>query len=187
MISCDECQKKLVAVFDNEASEAEHKLISAHLKDCSQCRAFYEDMVRIRQQFVSVNVSTLPAAVEQELMRVAEADCLSSGASRSKKRPIREPVWLRFPRLAWACSIAALLIIALSALVCFILGREVVDLRGELAVARQDLVVARAEEQREDDRQREQRAITALYLRMAELEERVERFSSPRMTFLPTQ
>jgi hypothetical protein len=45
--------------------------------------------------------------------------------------------------------------------------------------------VARAEEQLKEDRQREQRAITALYLRMAELEERVGRSSSPRVTFLP--
>jgi len=56
-----------------------------------------------------------------------------------------------------------------------------------LALAQQDLAVARAEKQLEEDRQREQKAITALYLRMAELEERVDRFSSPRTAFFPTE
>jgi hypothetical protein len=49
------------------------------------------------------------------------------------------------------------------------------------------LAVAQEEKQLEEDRQREQKAITALYLRMAELEGRVDEFSSPRTTFLPTE
>ena len=49
MISCDECQKKMVALFDNEGSEGDDALMSTHLKDCPECRAFREDMVRIRR------------------------------------------------------------------------------------------------------------------------------------------
>jgi uncharacterized protein YhaN len=97
---------------------------------------------------------------------------------------------LRFPRLAWASGVAAALLLVSSWLACYALTQKVGDLkqqlqasRQELAVARQDLAVARAEEQRKEDRDREQKAITALYLRMAELEERVERSSSPRMAF----
>ncbi len=49
----------------------------------------------------------------------------------------------------------------------------------------QDLAVAQAEQQLREDRNKEQKAIRALYLRMAELEEQVEYYASPRMTFAP--
>ena len=70
---------------------------------------------------------------------------------------------------------------------CYSLARAVADVRGRLQAANQDLAVVRAEKQIEEDRQKEQKVITALYLRMAELESRVERYSSPRTTFLPAQ
>jgi len=194
MISCDECQKKLVAAFDNEAGKEDEQLISSHLKDCRECRAFYQDMVRLRQQFVSVPMPSLSPAVGQELMRIAQADPLRSNRRGRDKNRSRQPLLLRFPRLIWAGGLAAALLVVSSWLACYALTKRVTDLkqqlqtsRQELAVAQQDLAVARAEKQREEDRQREQKAITALYLRMAELEERVERFSSPRTTFLPTE
>ena len=187
MISCDQCQKKIVAVFDNEASEADERLTSAHLKDCPKCRTFQEDMVKIRQQFVSVTMPTLPAALGQELMRQVKADCLSSGASRSKKRLILEPLWARFPRLAWASSVAALFLIVISWLACFALARETASLRQELQVARREVAVAQAEKQLKEAQERQQKAISALYFRMQELEERVDRFSSPRTAFFPTE
>ncbi len=194
MISCDECQKKLVAAFDNEASKEDEQLISSHLTDCCQCRAFYQDMIRLRQQFVSVPMPSLPPVIAQELMRIAQADSLQGNRRGRDKNRSPRPLLLRFPRLAWAGGLAAALLVVSSWLVCYAQAKRVVDLRQqlqtsrqELAVARQDLAVARAEEQREEDRKKEQRAITALYLRMAELEERVERSSSPRTTFLPTE
>ena len=190
MISCDECQKKLVAAFDNEASKEDDQLISSHLKDCCECRAFYQDMVRFRQQFVSVPMPSLSPAVGQELMQIAQADSLRSNRRGYDKNRNRQPLLLRFPRLTWAGGLAAALLVVSSWLACYALTKRVVDLkqqlqnsRQELAVARQDLAVARAEEQREEARKKEQRAITALYLRMTELEERVERSSLPRMTF----
>jgi hypothetical protein len=41
--------------------------------------------------------------------------------------------------------------------------------------------------QLEEDREREQKAISALYFRMQELEDRFDQYSSPRTTFLPGQ
>jgi predicted anti-sigma-YlaC factor YlaD len=190
MISCDECQKKLVAAFDHEAGKGDEQSISSHLKDCRQCRTFYQDMVRFRQQFVSVPMPGLPPAVGQKLMRIAQADSLRDDRRGYDKNTSRQPLLVRFPRLRWAGGLAAALLLVSSWLACYAQTKRVVDLkqqlqasRQELAVARQDLAVARAEEQRKEDRDREQKAITALYLRMAELEERVERFSSPRMAF----
>ena len=51
MISCDEYQKKMVAVLDNEGSDEDERLLSAHLADCPECRAFYDGMVSTRQLF----------------------------------------------------------------------------------------------------------------------------------------
>jgi len=110
MISCDECQKKLVAAFDNEAGKEDEQLISSHLKDCRECRAFYQDMVRLRQQFVSVPMPSLSPAVGQELMRIAQADSLHSSRRGHDESRSRQPLLLRFPRLIWAGGLAAALL-----------------------------------------------------------------------------
>jgi len=187
MISCDECQEKIVAVFDNEANEADEGTVWGHLKDCPECRAFHKDMVRLRQQFVSVPVPGLPAAVEQELMQVAQADALRSKSLSRDKGVNRQPLLLRFPRLRWACSLAGLFLIVISWLACFTLAKETASLRQELQVARQEIAVAQAEKQVKEAQERQQKAISALYFRMNELEERVDRFSSPRTAFFPTE
>jgi uncharacterized protein YhaN len=194
MISCEECQKKLVAVFDNEGCEGDEELTKAHLRDCPACRAFREDMVRLRQRFGSVDVPDLPRMMGEELMQVVQADFLRRENRLGGNLSQNLPLFLRFPRLAWAAGLAALFLIIVSLLACYMLTQKVSDLRGrleasqrELAAARHDLVVAQATKKREEDRQREQKAISALYFRMQELEDRFDRFSSPRETFLPAE
>ena len=188
MISCDEYQKKMVAVLDNEGSEEDERLLSAHLADCPECRAFYDGMVSTRQLFSIATATKATVTIGQDFMRTVEADALRS-KKLSGKKPIRSRVlfWHKLPRVAWAGGLAAALLIIVSWLACYSLTREVADLRGQLQAAQQHLAVAQEEKQLEEDRQREQKAITALYLRMAELEERVDRFSSPRTAFFPTE
>jgi uncharacterized protein HemX len=192
MISCEECQKKLVAVFDNEDCKGDKQLIDAHLRDCPACRAFREDIIKLRQQFVSIDVPDLPG-IQKELMQVIQADSLQWEKKPGDNRAKNLPLLLRFPRLAWAAGWAALFFIIVSWLACYMLTQKVSDLnvrleasRQELAAVRHDLVVAQAAKKHEEDRQREQKAITALYLRMAELESRFEQYSSPRNAFLQT-
>jgi len=91
-------------------------------------------------------------------------------------------------------GLAGLLLLIISWLACFMLAKEVSNLRllletsrQELAAANQELAVAKAEKQLEENREREQKAITALYLRMAELESRFEKYSSPRNAFFQTE
>lgn len=187
MIPCDECQKKLVAVFDNEANEADEGLVWGHLKDCHQCRAFHKDMVGLRQQFVSVPVPGLPATVGQELMQVAQADSLRSKSLHRDKAVNRQPLFVRFPRLTWACSLAGLFLIVISWLACFTLAKKTTSLRQELQVARREVAVAQAEKQLKDAQERQQKAISALYFRMHELEERIDRSPSPRTAFFPAE
>lgn len=188
MISCDEYQKKMVAVLDNEGSEEDERLLSAHLKDCPECRAFYDGMVSTRQLFSIATATKATVTIGQDFMRTVEADALRS-KKLSGKKPIRSRAlfWDKLPRLAWASGLAAALLIVISWLACYALTKEVSDLRGQLQETQQHLAVAQAEKQLEEDRQREQKAITALYLRMAELEERFNWYSSPRTTFLPAE
>jgi len=188
MISCDEYQKKMVAVLDNEGSEEDERLLSAHLKDCHECRAFYDGMVSTRQLFSIATATKATVTIGQDFLRTVEADALRSKKLSGKKHiRSRALFWDKLPRLAWAGGLAAALLVIVSWLACYSLTKEVADLRGQLQAAQQHLAVAQAEKQLEEDQEREQKAITALYLRMAELEERVDRFSSPRTAFFPTE
>lgn len=187
MISCDECQERIVAVFDNEGGKDDEKLIDVHLKDCSECRAFREDMRRIRQQFVSVGVPGLSAEVEQELMQVVQADSRRRENRRRDKGPEHPPLLLRFPRLAWAGGLAAVFLIAASWIVSFSLARKVEALKQELETSRREITLVREKEQFEEAQDRQQKAISALYFRMQELEQRVDRSASARPAFLPAE
>jgi predicted anti-sigma-YlaC factor YlaD len=188
MISCDEYQKKMVAVLDNEGSEEDERLLSAHLKDCPKCRAFYDGMVSTRQLFSIATATKATVTIGQDFLRTVEADALRSKKLSGKKHiRSRALFWDKLPRVVWAGGLAAALLVIVSWLACYSLTKEVADLKAQLQAAQQHLAVAQEEKQLEEDRQREQKAITALYLRMAELEERVDRFSSPRTAFFPTE
>jgi len=187
MISCEECQKKLVAIFDNEGCDGDEELTNAHLRDCPACRAFQEDMVKIRQQFVSVPVPSLSPTVAQELIPAAQADRQQSKSLRRNRNVSRQPLLLRFPRLTWACSLAGLFLIVISWLACSLLVRETASLRQELQVARREVAVAQAEKQLKEAQERQQKAISALYFRMQELEQRVDRSAPQRPAFLPAE
>lgn len=194
MISCEECQKKMVAVFDNEGCEGDEELTKAHLKDCPACQTFREDMLKLRQQFTSVKVPTIPKTVEKELMQVVRTDSLRPDNRLDDNRAQNLPLLLRFPRLVRAAGLAASFLIIVSLLTCYMLTKKVSDLNDrleasgqELATVRQELAVAKAAKELEENRDREQKAITALYLRMAELESRFEKYSSPRNAFFQTE
>lgn len=188
MISCNEYQKKMVAVLDNEGSEEDERLLSAHLADCTECQAFYDGMVSTRQLFSIATATKATVTIGQDFLRTVEADALRS-KKLSRKKPIRSRAlfWHKLPRVVWAGGLAAALLVIVSWLACYSLAREVAELRSQLQGAQQDLAVAHAQRQSEEDRDKEQRAITALYLRMAELEQRVERVSLPRNTLLPVE
>ena len=194
MISCEQCQKKLVAILDNESCDGDAELTSAHLRDCPECRAFREDMARIRKRFTSAAVPYSSMAAGKQLMQVVRADSLRRENQLDDDRSKHRPLLLRLPRAAWITGLAGLLLLVASLLTCYSLANKVSDLKGrleasrqELAAVRHDLVVVQAAKQLEESREKEQKAISALYFRMRELEERIDRYSSPRTTFLPAE
>ena len=194
MISCEQCQKKMVAILDNEGCDGDEGLTNAHLKDCPACRAFREDMVKIRKRFTSAAVPYSTKAAGKQLMQVVRADSLRGENQLDDNRSKHRPVLLRLPRAAWITGLAGLLLLVASLLTCYSLANKVSDLKGrlqtsqqELTAVRQDMAVAQAAKQLEEDREKEQKAISALYFRMRELEERFDRYSSAGTTFLPAE
>lgn len=186
MISCDEFQRRIAALLDNEGTEEDELLTSMHLEGCAECRAFQEDVVSIRRAFRAITFPTLPAAMRQEVMREAAADSLGGKTPRPEKNVRRGPTRGKFRRLAWAGILIGLSLLALSGLLCLTLAREVAVLRSELEVAKRDAALARMEKQVEEAEERrqkerkEQKAISARHFRTAELMRQSDRSYSPR-------
>jgi len=111
------------------------------------------------------------------------AEHLQSKSSPRRKIVSREPLFVRFPRLTWACGLVALFLIIISWLACFTLAKETTSLRQELQVARREVAVAQAEKQLKDAQEKQQKAISELHVRVKELEGHVQRGISPRMVW----
>ena len=88
MISCDECQQKIAAVFDNEANEGDENLISAHIEDCPECQSFRAEIVRIRQALVSAAVPAVSLEFQHE--RMQEIVAAGKKNKKSKKDPLHK-------------------------------------------------------------------------------------------------
>jgi len=185
MISCDEYQKKMVAVLDNEGSEADERLLSVHLKDCHECRAFYDEMVSTRQLFSFAAAKKAAVTIGQDFMLTVEADALRSKKLSGKKDiRSRAPFWDKLPRVVWVGGLAAALLVIVSWLACYYaLAREVSDLRGQLQDAQQDLAMVREEKQLDEAQEKQQEAISKLHVRVRELEGQVQRRISPLMAW----
>ena len=184
MISCEECRKKMVALFDREGREEDDALVSEHLRDCPRCRNFQEEMAEIRQRFVCLPSISLSAEAGQQLMREAESDLTGGKTSRHEKaaRPEFRP--RKFRRLAWASGLAVFLVIVASSLVCVMFSKKVEALKQELEIARREVALARAEkklQQAQDSQTKDRAAISSLQFRVQDLEERFRHFSSPKV------
>jgi hypothetical protein len=113
------------------------------------------------------------SAVRQEVLENIRTD-QSGGVPAYQRSAAR---WFRFARPArWA----AVLAIAALSVACLGLGKSARDLRTRLTGAEQQVAAIRAEQERAESEERQQKAISALYFRMQELESRVDRFSGPR-------
>ncbi|MHC4587363.1 MAG: hypothetical protein ACYS3N_22785 [Planctomycetota bacterium] len=107
-----------------------------------------------------------------------QAEHLRSKSPPCPKNLSPESLFIRFPRLTWACGLAALLLIVISWLACFILSRKVVDLRHELEVAQRDIAAARTEGRLEEAHQIQRKTISTLYHRVEQLEQRIPKIPS---------
>jgi len=179
MTSCDECQMRIVALFGNEAEDEDLRLAAGHLQDCLECRAFCLDMVGIRRALASASMPSLSPGARQAVLNGVKADeSYREQHAKSGKR-----LWTIGRLGRWA----AVLVIGLLLTLCAALSREATDLRDKLQAAERKVALIREEDQAKEAQEKQQKAISALYFRMAELEERVNRVSPSQRAAFPAQ
>jgi len=178
MTSCDKYQTRMVALFDNEAGDEDLRLVAGHLQDCPECRAFCLELVGIRRALASASTSSLSPAARQAVLNGVKAD----ESDREQHAKSGRRLW-RIGRLGrWA----AVLVIGSLLMACFVLGRTAKDLRLKLGAAEQQVSAIHEQAKLTESQERQQKAISALYFRMAELEERVNRGSPSQRASFPT-
>ena len=111
------------------------------------------------------------------------AEHLQSKNSPRRKIVSREPLFVRFPRLTWACGVAALFFITASCTVCIVLVRENRMLRQDLQLARQEMTLLDRQQQIEGTPDNQKLAISELHVRVKQLEKQVHRGISPGMVW----
>ncbi len=173
MRSCDEYQAGIVALLDNEARDEDFRLAAGHLQDCAACRAFCLDLIGIRR-----TLTAAPAPSISPAAREAVLDGVKAGRSRR-----RMDAWVKNPPYRWA----AVLVIGMLSIACVALGRTAKDLRTRLGAAERQVAAIHEQAKLAESEERQQKAISALYFRMAELEERVNRSSRPERVSFPAQ
>lgn len=179
MTSCDKWQAGIVALFDNEANEEVLAELSAHLAACSECRAFCLYLIGIRRTLTSAPIPSLSPTARQEVLE----DIKTDQRDRKEAHPRAAERSHSIGRLGrWA----AVLAIGALSVTCLTLNRAARDLRDKLGAAEQQVAAMHAQAERAESEERQQKAISALYFRMAELEERVGRFSPSRRASFPT-
>ncbi len=173
MRSCDEYQAGIVALFDSEARDEDLRLAAGHLQDCPACRAFCLDLIGIRR--------TLTAAPAPSLSPAAREAVFDSIKTRQSRRAL--DAWVKNPPCRWA----AVLVIGLLSIACVALGITARDLKTRLGAAEHQVAAIHEQARLAESEEQQQKAISALYFRMAELEKRVNRASRPDRASFPTQ
>jgi anti-sigma factor RsiW len=177
MTSCDEYQTRIVTLFDSEVRDEDLRLAAGHLQDCPECRAFCLDVVAIRRAGATPPMPSLSPGVRQAVLDRIDAD---RRGARAKGRS----ELLRFGRPGrWA----AVLVIGVLSIACLALGRTANDLRTRLGAAEQQVAAIHEQAELAESQERQQKAISALYFRMAELEDRVNRVSPSQRASFPDQ
>ncbi len=177
MTPCDTYQAGIVALFDNEARDEDLRLAAGHLQDCPECRAFCLDLIGIRRTLATAPVPSLSPAARQAVLDAVKAD----EPDREQHAKSAKRVWSIGRLGRWA----AVLVIGSLLMTCFVLSRTAKDLRLKLGAAEQQVAAFHEQAKLAESQERQQKAISALYFRMAELEERVNRGSPSRRTSLP--
>ncbi|MBN1461335.1 MAG: hypothetical protein JXA57_17545 [Armatimonadetes bacterium] len=180
MATCDKSQAAIVALFDNESKDDDLRLMAGHLQDCAECRAFCRELIGIRRALVSASPPSLSPAARQEILNRIKAGPVDGGELRGKGGA-------RFLRFDGLLRWAAVLMIGSLSIACFVLSGTAKDLRLKLGAAERQVAAIHDQAKLAESEERQRKAISALYFRMAELEERVNRSSRPDRASFPAQ
>ena len=96
---CETIQEKISAFIDGELCDNDRLALMAHLADCPQCKAYFEDQLAIHEAMAELEEAA-PAGFAQGVMaRVA-------ATKQEKRRPARH--WTRWAAAAACCALAVL-------------------------------------------------------------------------------
>jgi hypothetical protein len=97
----------------------------------------------IEQLAKKINIDR--AAIDQERI-LTDAEAALENSQRPQMSQFRVLFWKRLPLLVWAGGLAAALLIISSWVTCFVLSREVNDLRHKLELAQHNIAIARTDD-----------------------------------------
>lgn len=110
MSYCDESIELISAALDGSLSPEEQAKLEAHLAQCPDCKALYEDLSRIHQSLLDLPPVEVPEGLTGRIMEAVAAE-----AAASKVVPLPKPkksarTWQR-----WAVTAAAVAVVILGA------------------------------------------------------------------------
>ncbi len=107
-------REEVMAYLDGELTAERAAATAAHLEQCAECRELAASLRSLSRQMTEWEVGTIPATVEQNLLRAAATQKDAEAAAPREKVPVPSRRAVRW--LVWgsALSAAALLLLAIS-------------------------------------------------------------------------
>lgn len=110
MAHCDESIELISAALDGALSPEEQARLEAHLAQCPDCKALYEDLSMIHQSLLDLPPVEVPEGLTGRIM-----DAVAAEAARPKVVPLPQPKRSARPWQRWAVTAAAVAVVILGA------------------------------------------------------------------------
>lgn len=110
MSYCDESIELISAALDGALSPEEQAKLEAHLAQCPDCKALYEDLSRIHQSLLDLPPVEVPEGLTGRIM-----DAVAAEAAQPKVVPLPQPKRSARPWQRWAVTAAAVAVVILGA------------------------------------------------------------------------
>ena len=104
MTVCKEYEARISALIDDELTDADRLEVMEHLAVCPACKAFWEDLLAMRDA-LREEVPAPAGFADAVMSRVRET---AQEAAAAEKKTVRFPGWKRFAGLAACCAVVAL-------------------------------------------------------------------------------
>lgn len=108
MAHCDESIERISAALDGALSPEEQAKLEAHLAQCPECRALYEDLSKIHQSLLDLPPVEVPQGLAERIM-----DAVAAEAAQPKVVPLPRPKKSAFRWQRWAVTAAAVAVVIL--------------------------------------------------------------------------
>jgi anti-sigma factor RsiW len=153
MNDLNEHKQALTAYALGDLPAEQYEAITEHLLQCPDCQ---EQLDHMRSLLNTANGISQLGLTEQDREKARQSILITTQfetrrrgvkteGSGIEKHPANEGPAVGSRRWAWIAGLAAGLLIIVSGLACFVLSRDVADLKHELKLARRDIALAQQE------------------------------------------